>query len=72
MIFSIIRTYHKSMDNTTSLRIASKAINVTIGPNGLVPSSLLVIVLVVFETIPNSPTPSRPNLFKQNVSKLYN
>lgn len=40
-VFNIIRTSQKSLGNTTTLRIAIKAINDTMGPNGLIPSLLV-------------------------------
>lgn len=46
-IFHIIRTSHPSFDNHTTLGLSIKAMNETMGRNGLVPSLLVVVTMLL-------------------------
>ena len=61
-VFNILKEEHKSLDDKHILRISTKAINDTMGPNGLVPSLLVFGVLPAFPC-PNTKMPNQVERF---------
>lgn len=51
---NIIRTAHSSLDHNTALRIAIKATNETMGPNGVLPSMQVFGTMLTFPTQANT------------------